>query len=592
MGIPHLITTLESHASHEILQRQDVVIDGPALAYHVLHLCRLQGASQPSYSLLSQLVIEWLDRLEDQQVTIRAIYFDGYLPTDKYRVRMERVRKTTSRLSLLYSSYPTGCPRRHVVPSAGLSDEPHRLGCSADKVSQDPSFVVPAIIDAIRGNPRYREKCFLMPGEADAYCASDVAKHGGTILTGDSDLLAHELGSGKVVFFRDIHENASSKLACTIYAPRAIYTKLGLPKSVEACRLGYERLQSPHATLPMLLKACSKPISDAVGYDLFRQQYVSHEEASIPRLIGGGLLPLSALDPRVSELLLQIGEESTTSGNSEKAKMFLPSLIENPNKGTSWDASAHVRRLAYTVASRYLAHHRASSVEEYRRVQNIDQKGRDISLLTSAEANEAALELLDIIKRVKATQLPQHHHWTLLCIILDIVECNQQGKSSHALITLQQKGRIQTTAGDKIPWDTIHFSAHIQAGLYSLRILSQVLTSTMAQNNSTDELALYLIQIRKLLSELPPLNEFPDVGVLSDFLAASKELQILPLLSQFIEVDEAPSQVSEQSQTKPKGRKSGKRAGESNGDNKKPSKKSNRASENRGNMFSALSIDT
>lgn len=70
MGIPHLITTLESHASHEILQRQDVVIDGPALAYHVLHLCRLQGASQPSYSLLSQLVIEWLDRLEDQQATM------------------------------------------------------------------------------------------------------------------------------------------------------------------------------------------------------------------------------------------------------------------------------------------------------------------------------------------------------------------------------------------------------------------------------------------------------------------------------------------------------------------------------------------
>ena len=70
MGIPHLITTLESYASHEILQRQAVVIDGPALAYHVLHLCRLQGARQPSYSLLSQVVIEWLDRLEDQQVTM------------------------------------------------------------------------------------------------------------------------------------------------------------------------------------------------------------------------------------------------------------------------------------------------------------------------------------------------------------------------------------------------------------------------------------------------------------------------------------------------------------------------------------------
>ncbi|KAL7821106.1 XPG domain-containing domain-containing protein [Trichoderma gracile] len=587
MGIPHLITTLESYASHEILQHQDVVIDGPALAYHVLHLCRAQGASQPSYSLLSQLVIEWLDRLEDQQVAIRAIYFDGYLPMDKYPVRMERVRKTTSRLSLLYSSFPMGCPRRLVVPADDLSDDPPRLGHSADKVSQDPSFVVPAIIDALRGNPRYRGKCFMKPGEADAYCASDVVKHGGTILTGDSDLLAHELGSGKVIFFRDIHENASSKLACTIYAPRAIYTKLGLPKSVEACRLGYERLNSPHATLPMLLKACSKPISDSVGYDLFRQQYVSHEEASIPRLIGGGLLPLSDLDPRVSELLLQIGDASTT----EKAKMFLPSLIENPNKGTSWDASANIRRLAYTVASRYLTRHRTSSVEEYRRVQHIDQKGRDIPLLSSAEANEAALELLDLIKRVRQTGIPQQHRWTLLCVILDITECVQQGKNSHALTTLQQKGRLPTAAGHKIPWDTIHFSAHIQAGLYSLRILSQVLTSTMAQNTSTDELALTLIQIRKLLSELPPLTEFPDVCILSDFLAASKELQILAIVSEFIEIEEGAPQIPEQSHTKLKGRESSKRAGDSDGGSKKPSKKPIKANGNRGNMFSALSID-
>jgi hypothetical protein len=70
MGIPHLITTLERYASHEILQRQTIVIDGPALAYHILHLCRIQGASQPSYSLLSKFVIDWLDRLKDQQVVM------------------------------------------------------------------------------------------------------------------------------------------------------------------------------------------------------------------------------------------------------------------------------------------------------------------------------------------------------------------------------------------------------------------------------------------------------------------------------------------------------------------------------------------
>lgn len=70
MGIPHLITTLERYASDKTLQNQTVVIDGPALAYHVLHICRIQGAGQPSYSLLSQTVIDWLNRLKDQQVVM------------------------------------------------------------------------------------------------------------------------------------------------------------------------------------------------------------------------------------------------------------------------------------------------------------------------------------------------------------------------------------------------------------------------------------------------------------------------------------------------------------------------------------------
>ncbi|KAL7906672.1 XPG domain-containing domain-containing protein [Trichoderma velutinum] len=591
MGIPHLITTLENYASHEILQHQVVVIDGPALAYHVLHLCRFQGANQPSYSLLSRLVIEWLDRLEDQQVTIRAIYFDGYLPESKQPVRMERVMKLTSRLNLFYSSNSMACPRKHVVPTNDIYLDTNRPGRFTDKASLDPSFLVPAIIDAIRSSPRYREKCFVIPGEADAYCASDIAKHGGTILTSDSDLLAHDLGNGKVVFFRDVHENASSMLACTMYAPREIYAKLGLSKSVEACRLGYERLRSPNATLPMLLKTCSKPIADALDYDHFRQQYVHHESAPVPHLMGGSLLPLSALDPRVSELLLQIGQAPKVNNTRAKAKIFLPSLFENPTKGTSWDASAHVRALGYTAACRYLQCRCSVSVEEYRRVQNINQKGREIALLSNDEANRAASELLELLRRVREANVAQQHRWVLLCVILDAIECNQQGKNSHTQIALQRSGASLTAAGDKISWDVVHFSAHIQAGLYSLRILSQVLSSVIVETNSADEFTLNLIQIVHMLSELPPLNEFPDVCLLSDFLKASREHQIMNTISEYITFEQTPSQ-GEQSHPKAEDKKRSKRGGKSQGINKKTSKKPNSSSANRGNMFNVLSIDT
>ncbi|KAL7785226.1 XPG domain-containing domain-containing protein [Trichoderma ceciliae] len=590
MGIPHLITTLERYASHEILQRQTVVIDGPALAYHILHLCRLQGASQPSYSLLGQIVIGWLDRLEDQQVTVRATYFDGYLPVSKLPVRMERVMKVTSRLNLFYSANSTACPRKHVVPTNDIYPDASRAGTLAHRTSLDPSFLVPAIIDAIRGNPRYRDRCFIIPGEADAYCALDIVKHGGTILTSDSDLLAHNLGNGRVIFFRDIYENASSMLACTVYAPREIYTKLGLPKSVEACRLGYERMRSPNATLPTLLKACSGPVADAVDYDDFRQQYVHHEKAPVPPLIGGGFLLLNALDPRVSELLLQIGQAPKIKGAREKVKIFLPSLIENPNKGTSWDASAQIRKLAYTAAYNNLQCRCSVSVEEYRRVQNPDQKGREISLLSSDMANGAASDLLVLMRRVREAKIAPSHFWILLCLILDVKECNQQGKSSHALITLQQNGSSSTTSGDKISWDIVHFSAHIQAGCYSLRILNQILCSGIIGDNSTDDLTLNFIQLRMLLSELPPISEFLDVSVLSDFLKTSKELQILHILSEFITFEQAPQQEPDHSRHQIQERKHNKRGGKSHGVSKKPNKKPNNTY--RGNMFNVLSIDT
>lgn len=497
--------------------------------------------------------------------------------------------KVTSRLNIFYSANPTACPRRHAVPSNDLYLDTRHPARFTDKTSLDPAFLVPAVIDAIRNNDSYRDKLSIVPGEADAYCAADTAKLGGTILTSDSDLLAHNIGNGKVVFFRDIYENASSKLSCTEYAPREIYTKLGLAKSADPCRLGYERLRSPNATLPLLLKACSSPIVDAMDYDHFRQQYLQHESAQLPQLIGGDLLSLKALDPRVSELLLQIGQAPKTKGAKEKIKIFLPSLIENPNKGTSWDASAPIRQLAYSIASQYIQAGCSISVEEYRRVQNVDQKGREILLLTNDEAKSAVNELLALMGRVNETQIAAQHYWTLLCILLDVIECNQQGKNSHTLTTLQRDHSSLATSEDKISWDIIHLSAHVQAGYYSLRILSQVLTSVILEDSGTDNLTFNLIQLRNLLSELPPLSEFPDVGSLSIFLKASKELQVWRILSDFIvferEFPQEPADACHETQ----GKKQNKRGGTPNGVNKKQSRKKNDTS--RGNIFTVLSTD-
>lgn len=68
MGIPRLTALLQPYADLCSLQDQAVVIDGPALAYHVLHVCRINGAVQPSYQLVAKTTLDWLNELSRHNV--------------------------------------------------------------------------------------------------------------------------------------------------------------------------------------------------------------------------------------------------------------------------------------------------------------------------------------------------------------------------------------------------------------------------------------------------------------------------------------------------------------------------------------------
>lgn len=70
MGIPHLISTLEPYAQHALLRDVNVVIDGPGLAYHILHVCRVNGVDHPSYQLLGKTAADWLDKLVTQNAVM------------------------------------------------------------------------------------------------------------------------------------------------------------------------------------------------------------------------------------------------------------------------------------------------------------------------------------------------------------------------------------------------------------------------------------------------------------------------------------------------------------------------------------------
>ncbi len=75
MGIPRLTGLLSPHAEHCLIRDTQAVIDGPALAYHVIHLCSPKSRgdnpfSQPTYDVLGKAAIAWLDKLERCGITV------------------------------------------------------------------------------------------------------------------------------------------------------------------------------------------------------------------------------------------------------------------------------------------------------------------------------------------------------------------------------------------------------------------------------------------------------------------------------------------------------------------------------------------
>jgi len=75
MGIPHLKRHLEPYAQRGAIAPCDVVVDGPAFAYHILNLCqrktlRSSPFELPSYEVLGRTAIAWLDRIEEGGLSV------------------------------------------------------------------------------------------------------------------------------------------------------------------------------------------------------------------------------------------------------------------------------------------------------------------------------------------------------------------------------------------------------------------------------------------------------------------------------------------------------------------------------------------
>ncbi|KAJ4420800.1 hypothetical protein N0V85_000468 [Neurospora sp. IMI 360204] len=503
MGIPHLRKHLEPYAQRGAIQPSNLVIDGPALAYHILNLCRIKTIKnspfeQPTYELLSRTTLEWLDRIRVCGLTISRIFFDGYLPTSKTDERTKRLMRTSKDLQGFHRKYVNGMtqgrPGWNSNRKVSLFPEaqPSHSGVSPPP----PAFFVPSIVDTLRQSEHYASQTKVVPGEADVFCAQYVREHGGTVLTSDSDLLVHNLGpNGSVVFFSDIESNpAGTELTGLQFKSADICERLSLqPEDGLSC-LAFELVMDPHITLEQAVsKAKSKYSITAYpgAHKEFTEQYLSPET--------GSQIPVEAsviLDPRISEIVLRCREK--------KPAMYLPFLLDSPARTSAWESSKDIRQLAYAILQTVTGSP-ILTVAEFRRLDQ-PSAGTPIKVppISEVEMDAAVLEdvLSSIIKDVRNSKAV----WMTLSVYQDVVMTTSQGKVQPlSLKVLQQvvDEKLDTTS-----WECVHFLAQCQATYYSLRMLQQIMQHAASQGKG---LSPALKELQDCLSKLPSLADFPTI---------------------------------------------------------------------------------
>ncbi|KFY27296.1 hypothetical protein V493_03588 [Pseudogymnoascus sp. VKM F-4281 (FW-2241)] len=575
MGIPHLITHLRPYSESTNFNGQDVIIDGPAFAYHIFHTClaevpeaRNPFEAFPSYKKIGDAAIRWLEELEGFGVEVKKIYFDGFLPASKKKTRSSRLMNYTKQLALYHEAWPQVIPSGNAqqkLKSRRLSMFDHKSSAAVSGHVPAIPFLVPAILEKLLASQRFQSITSVSPGEADLYCARYVKEHGGTVLTGDSDLLVHDLGAvGSVSFFKDLEvsEQCNIKtIRCCQYTPALIVERLDLNRSYGLKSFAFEMIMDPHASLPKL-KQKSKDIKAVTEYPGMYKDFVKEYEAlpsevhttEITEANAPKTLPaiLRTLDPRISEYVLQFPQAAEAAErpfpssiqpaeNGKGVDMFLPFILDCPSKTSAWEMSTAVRQLAYGVMNlTEPKENHVVAVVEHRRQQK-GSRGREWQLPTYSEIQEASAELVELAESIgkKMPGLSDFDLWRAIAFHQDLLFSSSGGKQSLGSLI------IESGVGSKrLSWDTIHFSAQLQGSFYSFRMLKQILEVALVSQNA-ESLSTASKRLSKLLESLPDLQACPDVYTDLETFKSSVDCKALLAVKTLLNMDSQDTKDSD-----------------------------------------------
>ena len=442
----------------------------------------------------------------------KKIYFDGFLPPEKQNTRLARLEKSLQKLITLrakYGDFKSTKTRKqsHMIDVEQLFDSSKPL---PDRVGGilDAPFLVPAILD-ILCTSEFSSITEVVPGEADSFCASAAREEHGTILTNDSDLLVYDLGLyGAVASFSSLElqpaENYCKTVSAQFFKPKDIAKSLRLENLL---RMAFELSEDHTITLNEAVHRAKQDIeapdrltafrsfSKVYSLDTERSSAVTATKLSDAETVSEtAFLDIPKfLDPRVSELVLQC-----RTGQRESVQIYLPFLIDDPSRSSAWAVSKNLRRFAYHLLLRSSP---GTVLEHSRRGTRIQQTEIDVGAGFPCESEAKCLcQRLSLIEE-KFYPTPPWVFWRIFAM-MEVFQWYHDGRTlpSTDVASKAFEGRHEI----RLSWQDIHLCAQIEAALYSIRSLKQIVGHIIQQNwNSAEK---ELLNLNRGLATMPPLS--------------------------------------------------------------------------------------
>ena len=354
----------------------------------------------------------------------------------------------------------------------------------------------------------YANRTYVVPGESDGYCAAHVRQHGGYVLTSDSDLVVYDLGrDGAVARLDGIRTSHCARCrepcvrANKMLRPSEIADRLGLPHFQ---RLAYEAKKDPKVTVDDALRRMQQPMENisVEAYGRFRDTYSSFQ--NLTYLIRSSWVR-DWLDPRVSEFVIQV----ETTAEEPFCSYLLP-LLDDPSKSSAWECCLDMRIFSYSVKVREHVNQRSQiRVLEYdRREENatpVEIKLMDGEACDAfADAMNKRIQAISLLHRVgpAATLLC----WRTLAMEQTLPPYNQERRNFTPRQAPEQAA--DRAKDDSVrSWDNIHVHAQLQAVLYSLRQMRQILGKLQRPSPPVWALTGHLRSLPSLETLIPACNE-------------------------------------------------------------------------------------